>query len=148
MNIAIIFPLLAVISGAITAYQPLINAKLSQNLDSPIWASFISFAVGTVALLIVGLIINGKFMDLETEGLKWWMWTGGLLGAVFVTVALYVVPYLGVAVLVSLLIAGQLFMAAVLDHFGVLSESANPISLQKLAGMTLLAIGAIITLKA
>jgi len=148
MNIAIIFPIIVLISGAITAYQPLVNAKLSQNLDSPIWASFISFAVGTVILFIVGYAMNGKFMQLETTGLKWWMFSGGLLGAVFVTVALYTVPYLGVAVLVGLLIAGQLIMAAVLDHFGVLSETANPINLQKIIGLSLLGLGAFITLKA
>lgn len=147
MNIAIVFPLMAFIAGAMTAYQPLINAKLGQHLDSPVWASFISFLVGTVALLIVGFIISGKFMVLETEGMKWWMWTGGLLGAVFVTVALYVVPYMGVAAMISVVIAGQLVMAALLDHFGVLSESANPITWQKLVGLTLLVIGAIITLE-
>ena len=47
MNFAILFPLSAFIAGAMTAYQPLINAKLNQHLDSPVWASFVSFAVGT-----------------------------------------------------------------------------------------------------
>ncbi len=148
MNIAILFPILAIVAGAMTAYQPLINAKLSQNLDSPIWASFVSFAVGTVILFIVGWAVNGKMMTFETEGLKWWMFTGGLLGAVFVTVALYIVPYLGVASMIALFIAGQLIMAAVLDNFGILSETANPINLQKIIGLSLLGLGAFITLKA
>jgi len=148
MNIGIVFPLMAIVAGAMTAYQPLINAKLSQHVDSPIWASFISFAVGTVILFAVGLIVSGKWMTLETTGLKWWMFTGGLLGAVFVTVALYIVPYLGVATMIALFIAGQLIMAAFLDNFGVLSESANPMTVQKIIGLTLLALGAFITLKA
>ncbi len=148
MNMAIIFPLVTLVAGAMTAYQPLVNAKLSQNLDSPIWASFISFAVGTVILFFVGWAMNGKMMTIETENLKWWMFSGGLLGAVFVTVALYVVPYLGVAVLVALLITGQLMLSAVLDHYGVLSETANPINLQKIIGLSLLGLGAFITLKA
>lgn len=148
MNFAVLFPVVAFIGGAMTAYQPLINAKLNQHLDSPIWASFVSFAVGTVFLLIIGFAMNGgKFMVLETQGLKWWMWTGGLLGAFFVTVALYVVPYMGVAAMISVMIAGQLVMAALLDHFGILSETANPITWQKMAGLTLLCVGAIITLK-
>ena len=62
MNIAVVFPVLAILAGAMTAYQPLINAKLSQHLDSPIWASFISFLVGALFLLIIGFAINGKFM--------------------------------------------------------------------------------------
>tara|TARA_B100000949_G_C14203825_1_gene417183 strand:+ start:438 stop:884 length:447 start_codon:yes stop_codon:yes gene_type:complete len=147
MNIAVVFPVLAILAGAMTAYQPLINAKLSQHLDSPIWASFISFLVGALFLLIIGFAINGKFMTLETQGLKWWMFIGGILGAFFVTVAIYIVPYLGVAAMVALFIAGQLLMAGLLDHFGILSESANPISLQKILGLTILGIGAIITLK-
>lgn len=148
MNLAIIFPVAAFIAGAMTAYQPLINAKLNQHLDSPIWASFVSFAVGTAALLALALIMSGgKFMSVETQGLKWWMWTGGLLGAVFVTVALYVVPYMGVAAMIAVMIAGQLVMAALLDHFGILSETANPITWQKTAGLMLLCLGAIITLK-
>jgi len=148
MNIAVLFPILAIVAGAMTAYQPLINAKLSQNLDSPIWASFISFAVGTVILFFVGWAMTGKMMVLETAGLKWWMFSGGLLGAVFVTVALYIVPYLGVAAMIALFIAGQLVMAAILDNYGVLSETANPINLQKIIGLSLLGLGAFITLKA
>jgi transporter family-2 protein len=147
MNIAILFPLLAFIGGAMTSYQPLINAKLSQQLGSPVWASFVSFAVGTVALLALGLIMSGKFMTLETGEFKWWMWTGGLLGAVFVTIALYVVPYMGVATMIAVMIAGQLIAAAILSHFGILSEVAHPITLQKLIGLSLLVLGAVITLK-
>jgi transporter family-2 protein len=148
MNIAIIFPLLAFIGGAMTAFQPLINSKLTQHLTSPIWGSFVSFVVGTVALLILGLIISGgKFMQVDMDGVKWWMWTGGLLGAVFVTVAIYVVPYMGVAAMIAVMIAGQLVMAAILDHFGILANAPNPITWQKFLGLTLLCIGAIITLK-
>lgn len=147
MNFAILFPIIVLIAGAMTSYQPLINAKLSQHLNSPIWASFLSFAIGTILLFVVGYLLTGKMMQLEMTGLKWWMFTGGVLGAVFVTVALYTVPYLGVASLVALLITGQLIASALLDHFGVLSETANPITLQKIIGLSLLGVGAVVTLK-
>ena len=147
MNMLIIYPILVFIAGAMTAFQPLINARLAENLDSPIWASFISFASGTLILLVVGLMMNGKFMTLETEGLKWWMFAGGALGAVFVTLAIYAVPHLGVAVLVAMLIAGQLTFSAILDHYGVLSPAAHPISFMKIGGMVLLGLGALMILK-
>ncbi|MEM7618468.1 MAG: DMT family transporter [Pseudomonadota bacterium] len=148
MNIAILFPILAIVSGAMTAYQPLINAKLAQNMGSPIWASFVSFAVGGIALFFAAWIVSGKMITFDVSELKWWMLSGGLLGAVFVTVSIYIVPHLGVATMIALLIAGQLVAAAILDHFGVLSPAANPINLQKFIGLSLLALGAIITLKA
>ncbi len=149
MNIAIVFPILAFVAGAMTSYQPLINARLNDHLSSPIWAAFVSFVVGTVILLIVGLFMNGgKFMSINTEGLKWWMFTGGAFGAIFVTVAIYVVPHMGVAVMIAVMIAGQLLLAAVLSHYGVMADQAHPITWQKFSGLSLLAIGAIITLKA
>lgn len=149
MNIAILFPLMAFIGGAVTAYQPLINAKLNEHLSAPIWSSFVSFVVGTIILFFIGLFMsNGKFMSVQADGLKWWMFTGGAFGAFFVTVAIYVVPYMGVATMISVMVAGQLLVAAVLAHYGILAEQAHPINLQKFIGMSLLAIGAIITVRA
>jgi len=149
MKISLVFPLLAFIGGAVTAYQPLINAKLNEHLNSPIWASFVSFVVGTIILLVIGLYMNGgKFMSLQTEGLKWWMFTGGALGAFFVTVAIYAVPYMGVATMISVMVAGQLLVAAILAHYGVLADAPHPITWQKFIGMSLLAIGAIVTVRA
>lgn len=149
MNMAIFFPLLAFLGGALTAFQPLINARLNQHLNEPIWASFVSFVVGTIILLAIGLYLNGgKFMSLDTEGLKWWMFSGGALGAFFVTVAIYVVPHMGVATMIAVIVAGQLIGAAILSHYGILADQPHPITWQKFIGLSLLAIGAVITLKA
>jgi len=52
MNSAIFFPLAVFLASAVTVFQPLLNARLNQHLDSPIWASFFSFLVGTVFLLV------------------------------------------------------------------------------------------------
>lgn len=147
MNMALFYPILIFVAGAMTAFQPLINARLAQNLDSPIWSSFISFASGTLLLLIVGLVINGKFMTMDTDGLKWWMFAGGALGAIFVTVAIYAVPHLGVATLIALLITGQLIFSAILSHYGVLADVARPITWMKFSGLVLLSVGAVMTLK-
>jgi len=147
MNMAIMYPVLVFVAGAMTALQPLVNAKLSNHVEAPIWASFISFAIGTVILLVVGLFISGKFTLIETQGLKWWMLTGGALGAVFVTVAIYAVPHLGVSVLVSLLVAGQLIFSAVLSHYGVLADAPQPITWMKFSGIILLGAGALMVLK-
>lgn len=148
MNIAILAPFLIIFAACLTPFQPLVNAKLSQHVDSPIWVTFISFASGTVIILIIGLILNGKFMALETEGLKWWMFVSGAIGATYVTLSLIAVPYLGAATLAVIGTSTVLIVSGVLDHFGVLSETAHPINLQKLCGMILLAVAAFITMKA
>lgn len=147
MNAMIFYPILVLLASSCWAFQPLINTRLSQNLDSAIWASFINFLVGTVFLLIVAIAINGKFMTLDTNGLRWWMFLGGVLGAIGVTVAIYSVPHLGIATFIALLIAGQLIFSGVLDHYGILVSQPNPMTWMKFFGMVLLAIGALMTLK-
>lgn len=148
MNIAIIAPFLILVVAALTSLQPLVNAKLNNHVDSPIWVSFISFATGTILLLVIGLVLNGKFMEVQFQGLKWWMFISGALGAAYITTALIVVPYLGVATMATLATCSVLICAALLDHYGVLTDAPKPINLQKMFGMTLLAIAAIITMKA
>ncbi len=148
MNISILFPLLAIAAGTMTAFQPLVNAKLNGQVSSPLWASFISFGTGAVILFVLAYITSGKFLSIETEDLKWWMFLGGVLGAFFVTTALFIVPHLGVATMIALFVAGQLISSALLEHYGVMAPAANPITLQKLLGLALLAAGAFITLKA
>ena len=106
MNMLIIYPILVFIAGAMTALQPLVNAKLSNHVDAPIWASFISFAV-----------------------------------------AIYAVPHLGVSVLVALLIAGQLIFSAILSHYGILTDQAQPITWVKFGGLLFLGLGALMVLK-
>jgi transporter family-2 protein len=148
MNISILFPLLAIVAGTMTAFQPLVNAKLNGQVSSPLWAAFISFAVGATILFILAWATSGKFLSIETAGLKWWMFLGGALGAFFVTTALFIVPHLGVATMIALFVAGQLISSALLDHYGFLAAAPNPINVQKLIGLILLAVGAFITLKA
>jgi len=133
--------------SCLSAFQPLVNARLNTHISSPIWVSFLSFASGAVILFIIAFAVTGKFMTIETEGLKWWMFVSGAIGALYVTSSLIIVPHLGIATLVSMGLAGSLITAAILDHFGVLAISPNPITMQKVIGMSLLAIGAIITLK-
>lgn len=148
MNIAFLAPFLVIFAACLTPFQPLVNAKLNHHLDSPIWVSFISFASGTVILLVLGFIINGKFMTLETQGLKWWMFVSGAIGATYVTFSLMAIPHLGAATLAVLGTGTVLIISGVLDHYGVLSDAPRPINLQKFCGMVLLVIAVLITVKA
>ena len=145
---SLFYPLIILCAGAMTALQPLINARLAEQLNHPVWASFISFLTGTLVLFCVGFLFSGRFLDLQMTGLKWWMFAGGFLGACFVTVGLLMVPKVGVATLIVFMIAGQLIGSALLDHYGVLSESVRPVNLQKLAGLAFAGLGAYLTLRA
>ena len=106
-------------------------------MASPVNAAFISFAVGTVALGMLALMLQTRPDMAATRSLPWWVWIGGLYGSVFVVAAAWAVPRLGVAVTITLMVAGQLLLGLVLDHFGAFGAPRQPVNLGKIAGVAL-----------
>jgi transporter family-2 protein len=119
MKMAPQYLLLAFAAGVGVAVQFGVNGSLRRVSGQPIWASLISFAIGTVVLFICFLAARrawptgGQFAHAP-----WWIWLGGLLGAFYVVVSVVSGPRLGSATLVACVIAGQLVASVVIDHFG------------------------------
>ena len=145
MNFAPWLSMLAVVlAGGATALQAPTNARLATAVASPVNAAFVSFAVGTAALGILAAILHTR-PDVEAaKGLPWYAWIGGLYGVIFVVAATWAVPRLGVAMTITLMVAGQLMLSLILDHFGALGVPQAPISLTRLAGVALVIGGVVL----
>ena len=72
---------------------------------------------------------------------------GGFLGAFFVTAAVMLVPRLGVAMTFSLIIAGQMIVTLIIDHFGLLGVPMKEVSLARIFGIALIAGGVVLIRK-
>jgi transporter family-2 protein len=137
--------LLALVAGAMMPTQAAINNKLSVFVDSPILAAFISFLVGTVGLLVYVLIAGVPLGNIvSAKNAPAIVWIGGLLGAFFVTSTVVLVPRLGVAMTFSLIIAGQMLITLVIDHFGLLGVPVKEVSLARVAGILLITAGVVL----
>ncbi|WP_431483330.1 DMT family transporter [Pseudomonas solani] len=126
------------IAGAFLPLQAGINGLLSKQVSSVMGAALISFLVGTVALFAVAAVQRELPSFTSLKGLTWWHWSGGLLGAVFIATAAFAGPRIGAMLFMALVLAGQLSMALVLDHYGWAGYREAPISLGKIAGMALI----------
>ncbi len=133
--------LLMVAAGGLIALQAPINAVLGRAVGTFAAAS-VSFVIGTVALILITVLIGGGFGDLgEAGGLAWYYLTGGVLGAIYVTSALATVFALGAGGVTAATITGQLVTAVVVDRLGVLGLEQRELSTSRLAGVALLAVG-------
>lgn len=131
--------------GLAIAMQPSINAKLAQKVGS-YESSLISFAVGTLAMLIM-VMVAGRGNLRSVPAVSWWELTGGLLGAYFVTMTIIAVPRLGTAAVMSIIIAGQLITGALLDQFGVFGMRQIPLTSVRAVGILLLCLGATLVVR-
>jgi len=133
-----------ILAGGATALQAPTNAKLMTAVGSPVNAAFVSFVVGTAALGIVAVILQARPDVTAARALPWYAWVGGLYGAIFVVAAAWGVPRLGVALTITLMVAGQLLIGVVLDHFGAFGTPQHPISWGRVAGVAMVLAGVLL----
>ncbi len=138
-----IYFILPALAGLTITTQAGVNSQLKVAVNNPWIAAFISFLVGTA---ILGLyIITTKQATpsfAQLRGIEWYKYTGGLLGAFFVTVIIFSVQRIGSANVFALVIAGQLLMALLYDHYGLFGFRQANINWVKLLGVAMLIGGA------
>lgn len=136
------FMALAFVAGAFFPTQAGINHRLTGWTQSPVIASTISFAVGTLVLMVCMGVSRIPLPDMGRIGDQpWWVWIGGALGAFSVYSMVFLAPRLGAAAMLACILAGQMSAALILDHFGFLGYAQQSISMARLIGIVLIFIG-------
>ena len=141
-----IFLLLAIGAGIVVPMQAIVNNNLTRFVEHPLIAVFISFIIGTLAILAyifaAGIPLSNSVVPLKNAPLIAWM--GGILGAFYITSVVFLIPRLGVALTFSLIIAGQMLITVVIDHFGLLGVPVHNINWQRFFGIVLITCGVIL----
>ena len=70
-----------------------------------------------------------------------------MLGVVFVTTVILLVPEIGTANMLAGAIVGQLIVSAVFDHFALFGLPKTPLTLQRSIGIILLIVGVFLVAK-
>ncbi|HEX5852109.1 MAG TPA: DMT family transporter [Solirubrobacteraceae bacterium] len=128
-------------AGCLVGMQAPINSRLGKSVGSLQAASF-SFLVGTAVLLLIAAFVRGGLGNLGHIGkVPWWALVGGLLGAVYVSVALVAVRTLGASGLTAVVITGQLAISVAIDRFGLFGVAKQHIGVPRVIGLVLLLVG-------
>ncbi len=142
----LIWALLGILAGMLIALQGPINAQLAHALGMPVAAAAASFVAGTVALILVTVVlaqVRGITIAWHVPPL-WMFFAGGCLGAAFVTCALILTPKLGAAATMGLIVTGQLLAGLLLDRLGYFDLAVRELTLGRVAGAALLVVGALL----
>jgi transporter family-2 protein len=139
---------LAFLCGAVFPTQAGLNGKMARLVGNPVLAALLSFATGLVGLTLYALITRiplNQFMQFKQA--PWYVWFAGLLGAFYISTVIILMPRLGVALTFGLVVAGQMTVSLLLDHFGLLDAPVREISLGRIIGVILLILGVVLIRK-
>jgi len=139
-----IFALLAMAAGASFVVQGVANSRLSIELNSAYWAAFFSYLGGTIVMLLVIVATRTAWPVAAVTRPPLLAWTGGFWGAIYVVVIILLMPRLGAATVLALLIAGQMLSALVFDNFAALGLPQHPLDLSRVVGAVLLVGGVVL----
>ncbi|MDR3567610.1 MAG: DMT family transporter [Syntrophobacteraceae bacterium] len=139
------FCLLGIGAGVSFVTQQALNSDLSRCLGSAPWAACISYFGGLITMAAVLLVMRAPWMSaFSMAKSSWWMWTGGFFGAVYIVTAIVLLPRLGAATVIALIVAGQMLASLAFDQWGGLGLVPHPVSLPRLAGAVLLIAGVVL----
>lgn len=136
--------LAALVAGAVLSVQVIVNSQALKRFqfESPLQATLLNFVGGGLVLGVVCLACRFSWPGPERiAAAPWWIWCGGLFGILYITVSVLLSPRLGVALFFTLVVAGQMLCAIVLDHFGLLGSDVKPVNLGRIAGVLLVLVG-------
>jgi bacterial/archaeal transporter family-2 protein len=137
--------LLVVAAGCSVAFQQVLNANLRAQLGSPWWAGSVSYLVGFLSMVLFAMAAPGpRFSFPPPAGASWLSWSGGIFGAVFIGVAVLMVPRLGTATTLALAVVGQMLGSVIFDHLGLLGLPHHAVSPLRLAGALCLVLGVVL----
>ncbi len=144
----ILFMLVAFVVGALAPFQSAVNSQLGTKLSNPYQATFINFLVGLIFIFLC--------LTLTPMGLPEWrkvvaqppaLLMGGVFGAAFVFSGIFFLPKIGALAFFSWMVAGQLCVSVLLDHFGLMGVAQQQMSFSRVVGVVLLISGMLLVIK-
>lgn len=136
-----------ILAGASAVLQQVLVANLRTALASPFWAVLISYVGGTVTMVLVMLAAREPMIT--SQGIaksSTLSWIGGVFGVIYIVIAILLIPRLGAATVLALLVSGQLLASILFDHFGMFGLPRQPADAARIAGAVML-IGGVLLIR-
>jgi transporter family-2 protein len=116
-NLSMFAVIVGVIGGAIVGVQRALNGQINEHSQQSFTTSLVNFTTGTAFLLVlifVGLIMDGNELSALPSG-PWWIYTGGIIGVIYIAFTSTIVQHLGVLTFTLFSVGGQLIASLIID---------------------------------
>lgn len=139
MTTPFLFILLAIVGGVAGTLQANFMGVMDQNLGT-VESMFITYGGGGLVIGLAMLFLRGGNLGAIVT-LPWYVFSAGLLGLVVVGILGFAAPRIGLVPVMTLFVASQFVVAAVLDHFGLLGAEVRSLDLSRVSGLGVILFG-------
>lgn len=138
----------AIVAGSILPIQGGINSKLAKLLGNPFQSAFIAFFTGTLLLALILVFSSSQFPSFNSlKKIPLFYFISGILGIIYLSSSIILIPKLGTTSLFTSILAGQLISSLLIDQFGLLGLAARSVSLPRILGISLIFFGVLLVNK-
>ena len=116
-NLSLIAVVLGCIAGAVVGVQRALNGQINEHSHQSFTTSLLNFITGTslLVILILGGVLIGKIELVPLPAGPWWIYTGGVIGVIYIAFTSTIVQHLGVLTFTLFSVGGQLVGSLVID---------------------------------
>lgn len=137
--------LFSILAGAAMSIQGVMNTRLSEKIGLYESNAYVQGTAFILSLIAMFFLKNGNFSEIKNVN-KFYL-LGGLLGLIITITVMLGVKSLSPTVAISVILISQLFVAAVIDAFGIMESTKVSFTWNKYVGILLL-IGGVLLFKA
>jgi len=139
MPTIVVVVFLGLLGGMAVGLQGPLASLMTERLG--LLESIFIVHIGGALCVGVPLLLRGGGNLARFRDVPWYALGAGVMGLIILSAVSYTIPRIGVAPTVTLVVAGQLVLSAVLDHFGLLGTAVHHLDPARLLGIVILFVG-------
>jgi transporter family-2 protein len=116
-NLSLLAVTAGCIAGAVVGVQRALNGQINEHSHQSFTTSLLNFITGTtflVILILIGVALGKNELSPLPAG-PWWIYTGGVIGVIYIAFTSTIVQHLGVLTFTLFSVGGQLAGSLIID---------------------------------
>src|SRR5512143_523708 len=145
MESILLILLIGLAGGVAVGLQSPMASMITQRLG--VFESVFIVHIGGALIALLPILLYGGGKLAQWRSVPWYVLGAGVFGLIVIAAISYMIPRVGVAASITTIVAGQVSVGVILDHFGLLGTMQRSIDPARALGLAIVLVGVWLTVK-